>query len=67
MKLQQFVDQVIREICAGAKDSGKHPPQLVEMDIAVTSTGEVCSLQSESAGRVKITLDAQLGIPAQKY
>jgi hypothetical protein len=52
MNLKKFVNQVIRDIFAGAKDANTTPPQTVEMDIAVTPTGDVCSLQTKSAGRV---------------
>ena len=52
MQLHKFVNQVIREICLGAKYANTTPPQTVELDIAVTPTGNVCSLHNKSAGRV---------------
>lgn len=54
MELQSFINQVIREICLGALAAGSTPPQIVEMDIALTKDGKVCSRQEKAAGRVSL-------------
>jgi len=53
MELQQFVNQVIREICAGihAAQAGAMPPYNIELDVALTSAGKVCT------SRIKFTVE----------
>jgi hypothetical protein len=55
MKLQTFIDQIIKEIWLGAKRAGVSLAPGVEMNIAITNSDEVCQENDESIARITVT------------